>query len=108
MLDDLETDELLSERGDPTDPDAVYWGKNYARMRGYLASFRDLTLKDSISLYQVQQFQSDLDTAVDYVNEREKQARKRLRDAKLRNVTGREPEEAAAYLAKADALEEAS
>lgn len=106
MLDDPEID-VWAEPGDYRHPNHVYWRKNYARLSGILSRFRDLALEDSISLYQVQQFQRDLDIAVEYIDERERQARKRLRVAKLRNTDGRTPEETASYLAKADALEHA-
>jgi hypothetical protein len=106
MLDELDLDDDLLFGGDSRTPNAVYWEKNYARMRGYVHSFAKLALDESISLYQVSQLQRDLDTAlVQYVNYREQQVRKKLTIKALRNSATREPEERASYLAKADELE---
>jgi hypothetical protein len=85
--------------------DGEYWRKNYQRMVGYLHRFRELALRDTISIYEVSQLQQELDTALTYTASRERQVRERLKIKAMRDVTGREPEEAAAYLAKADQLE---
>ncbi len=103
---DMDTDEFFQST-DPRGESATYWHKNYARMTGYLRSFRELTLDDSITIYEVSQMQEELASAMGYIADREQQVRKRLKIRGLRNLASGTPypEEAASALAKADALE---